>query len=95
MQGFNRIAALFTSLLKTIGLLELASKAIRVDDNEVVNDGNGRTNETVVNLSKNKKFRNLIYMQNIGAIKKPTFLTSNTKKVFNQLWLMFIKASIF
>ena len=34
-------------------------------------------------------------MLNIGAIRKPTFLTFNNKKIFNHLWLAFIKAPIF
>ena len=34
-------------------------------------------------------------MPNIQATKKPIFLISNTKKAFNQLQLVFIKALIF
>ena len=33
-------------------------------------------------------------MLNIGAIGEPNFLISNAKKVFNHLWLAFIKAPI-
>ena len=43
---------------------------------------------------KNDKFEKLTYIANIGAIKKPIFLTFNTKKVFNYLRQAFIKASI-
>ena len=34
-------------------------------------------------------------MSKIGAIKEPNFLIPNTKKIFNHLRLIFIKASIF
>ena len=34
-------------------------------------------------------------MPNIGAIRKPNFLASNAKKIFNHLLLAFIKALIF
>ena len=67
----------------------------RVNDNKVVNGGDNKTNKTVVNLSKNKKSRNLIYVLNIRAIKKSNFLTLNAKKAFNYLRLVFIKASTF
>ena len=36
-----------------------------------------------------------MHMPNIGAIRKPNFLTPNAKKAFNHLQLAFIKASIF
>ena len=78
-----------------IGLLDLASKAFKVDDNEFVSNGGGRTNEKFINLSKNNKSRNLTYMPNIRAIKKRIFLIPNAKKIFNYLQLMFIKALIF
>ena len=74
---------------------ELASKAFKINDNEVVVDSDKRTNETVVNLSKNEKSRSLTHIPNIGAIKELTFLTFDAKKTFNYLWLAFIKASIF
>ena len=64
------------------------------DDNEIIGESNSKANETIVNLSKNKKSRNLTHMPNIRAIEKPNFLTSNTKKAFNHLWLAFIKALI-
>ena len=67
----------------------------RVDHTMVVNVGSSRTNRTIMNLSKNKKFRNSIHMPNIGAIKKSNFLTPNAKKAFNHLRLVFIKALIF
>ena len=48
----------------------------------------------IVNLSKNNKSRNLMFMPNIRVIEKPTFLTPNSKKVFNYLRQTFIKALI-
>ena len=76
IQGFSRIAALLTLLLKATGSSDLAPKVFRADDNEVVGV-DGRANRTVVNLSKNKKSRNLTRMPNIEAMEKPNFLTSN------------------
>ena len=35
-----------------------------------------------------------MHMPNIGAIKKSTFLTSNTKEIFNHLKQIFIKILI-
>ena len=46
------------------------------------------------NQSKNNKSRNLIHIPNIRTIRKPNFLTFNTKKTFNHLWLAFIKVPI-
>ena len=90
IQGFSRIAAPLTSILKTIGSSEeSASKTFRVDDNEIVSDGGIRTNETVRNSS-----RKSMYMPNIRAIGESNFLTPNAKKAFNYLQLAFIKASI-
>ena len=93
IKGFNRIAAPLTSLLKTTRSSDSASKAFRADDNEVVGGG-GRANETVVNLSKNNKFRNSMRVSNIRATREPNFLTSNAKKAFNHLRLAFIEAPI-
>ena len=86
---------MFTSLLKTTGLLNLNSKAFMANNNEIVNIDSCRANETVVNLFKNNKSRNLTYVLNIEATRKPIFQTSNIKKVFNYLKQVFIKASIF
>ena len=68
IQGFNKIDTLFTFLLKTIELSNLALKIFIIDDNEIVNNNNSRINEMVVNLSKNNKSKNLIYIPNIGTI---------------------------
>ena len=95
IQDFSRIAASFTSLLKTTRSSDkLTLKTFGTNDNKVVGGGSGRANETVVNLSKNNKSRNLSCIPNIGATKKLNFLTPNAKKAFNYLWLAFIKAPI-
>ena len=94
IQGFIRIAASLTFLLKTTESLELAPKAFRANDNEVFGDGDGTANETVVNLSKNEIFRKSTHMPNIKATGKSNFLTSDAKKVFNHLQLAFIKSPI-
>ena len=79
--------------MKATELSNLVSKAFKADDNEVVGVGR-RANEIVVNLSKNEKSKKSKYMPNIGATGKPKFLTSDTKKAFNYLQLVFIKAPI-
>ena len=90
----SKIVALLTSLLKTTELSESAPKAFKADNNKIVGDGGGRANKTVVNLSKNEKCKKSTHMPNIKATGKPNFLTLNTKKAFNYLWLAFIKAPI-
>ena len=45
-------------------LSKLASKAFKLDSNEVIEVGS-KANKTVVNLSKNKKSRNSSYVLNI------------------------------
>ena len=48
-----------------------------------------------MDLSKNEKSRKSTRVPNIEAMEKPNFLTLDTKKAFNHLWLVFIKALIF
>ena len=64
-------------------------KVFKTDDNEIVDSDSSRTNEMIMNLSKN-----LIGIPNIGAIRKPTFLILKTKKSFNHVKQTFIKAPI-
>ena len=45
------------------------SKLLKNDGNEIIKI-NSKANKTVINLWKNNKSRNLIYMSNIGATKK-------------------------
>ena len=97
IQGFSKIAALLTSMLKTTkSFEELAPKAFKANNNKVV-EGDGKAEKTVVNSSKfkNEKSRKLMCMPNIKATKKPNFLISDAKKAFIYLWLAFIKAPIF
>ena len=49
------------------------------NDNEMIKVDN-RANESSINSS-----RNSMQVPNIGAIRKPIFLTLNAKKAFNQL----------
>ena len=95
IQSFNRIAALFTFLLKSTGSSKLVSKAFKADDDEVVGGNSGKANRTVMNLSKNEKSGKLTHVPNIKAMGEPNFLTHNAKKTFNHLWLAIIKALIF
>ena len=66
----------------------LAPKIFKTDDDEFVrNVGSGKVNKMVVDSSKskkskNEKSKNLTY---IGALKEPTFLTSDAKEAFNRL----------
>ena len=95
IQGFSKIAALLTLLLKTTRSLEkLALKAFKAGNNKVVGGGSGRADEIIINLSKNKKSKKLMRVPNIRAIGKPNFLISNAKKTFNHLRLAFTKALI-
>ena len=83
IQRFSRIAILLISLLKIIGSSKkMAPKAFRADNDEVVGGGVGRAYKTVVNLSKNKKSKNLTCVPNIGATKEPNFLTFDVKENF-------------
>ena len=81
-------------MLKVSGLLNLASKTFRIDNNKVVKV-NDRINKTFVNLFKINKSQKLTCIPNIGAIKKPIFLIFNAIKAFNFLKQAFIKALIF
>ena len=89
------IAAPLTSILKTIrSSKKLASKAFKTDNNKLVEGGYSKTNETVVDLSKNKISKKSMCMPNIGAIKKLNFPTFDAKKAFNYLRLAFSKVLI-
>ena len=48
----------------------MALKAFKTNDNEIV-EVDDRANGTVVNLSKNKKYRNLTCVPNIGVGSPP------------------------
>ena len=52
-----------------------------MNNDEVVNGNDSRTNEMVVNLSKNNKYKNFTYMPNIEAREEPIFLILNAKKL--------------
>ena len=69
-------------------LENLALKVFKTGNNKIVRGDDDKANKIIINLSnKSKKnnFKNLIWILNIKAIKKLTFLISNTKKVFNCL----------
>ena len=70
---------------------KLALKVFRAYNDKIVGGGDDRANETFVNLFKNEKSKNLMYIINIKATKKPNSLISNAKKIFNHLRLAFIK----
>ena len=92
------IAAPLTSMLKRTGLSNLAPKAFRADDDEVVGIGS-RADETFKNSSKSKqakndKFESSTRSSDIGATGKPIFLIPSAKKAFNHLRQAFTKAPI-
>ena len=88
IQGFNRIAAPLTSMLKTTGSSRLlAPKAFRTENNEVVRGGS-RADETVVDpfnlvkkLSKVEKPQKPEKFIKIIGLEKSSLLTSNTELV--------------
>ena len=90
IQGYSRIATLYTLLLKATRSSNLALKAFKANDNKIfgVDD---RANKMVVNLSKNKKSKYSTYMPNIETIGELNFLTSDPKKTFNHLQLALSK----
>ena len=49
-------------------LLNLAPKLFKADDKEILDDNSNKANETVLNLYKNNKSKNLICILNIRAI---------------------------
>ena len=57
IQGFNRIAKLLTSILKTTRLANSVPKALEVDYNKIV-EKDGRADKMVRNLSKSTKLKN-------------------------------------
>ena len=69
-----------------------APRELQANGNKVV--GGGRDDK---NLSKSKKLKNTKsrIQTRIGATRKPIFLTSGTRKAFNQLKQVCIKAPIF
>ena len=75
-------------MLKTTGSSkQSAPRAFRAGNNEAVGGGHSKVDKKVIDLSKskNKKFKKLMHMPNIGAIGKFNFLTPNAKKIFNHL----------
>ena len=84
IQGFNKIAAPLTSILKTSPLLVDTLPAIGIDDSEVV-ENSGR------NEGKSAKSD---FIKPIRGGEEPSFLTPNTRQVFTQLRQAFTKARI-
>ena len=76
IRGFNRIAILLTSMLKTTGWSGLPSED---DDNKVVG---GDRDKNLSKKSKNAKFG---IQTCIGATGEPTFLTFDATEGYNQL----------
>ena len=73
-------------MLKTTGS---SDSALRDNDDEVVEGGDR-------NLSKSKKLKNAKsgVQMHLGTTEESTFLTSDAREAFNQLWQAFTKAPI-
>ena len=89
IRGFSKIAALLTSIFKTIGSSDLALRELGTD--EIVRSG-GKANDR--NLSKKFKNAKSEIQMRVRTTEEPTFLTPGTKEVFNQLRQVFTKAPI-
>ena len=83
-------------MLKTTRSSDLGLKAFKANDNKTIRI-DGRADKMFKNLFKSKKLKNKKFenLTRIRAIRKPIFLTSEIKKVFNSLSQAFIEALIF
>lgn len=73
---FNKIAALFISLLKITWLSKLASRPFKIDNNKNVRGNNSsKGHEIVIDLFKFKKSKIAKFKKriNIGVGEKPSF----------------------
>ena len=78
IQGFSKIAAALTSILKMNKSLDLAPR--KLETNKVIGGDGKADNKNLSKKSKNAKFR--IQMHN-GVTEKLTFLIFGTKEVFS------------
>ena len=97
IQGFSRVTALLTSILKTTESSGLVPSVLEAED-KFIGGGDGRADETARNLFKSKKSKNdkseIPTCTNIGVTRKPTFPTLGAREAFNQLRQAFSKAPI-
>ena len=75
IQGFSKIAASFTSMLKTSLQLAGTLPATGVDDSKVVGSSGG-------NKGKSAKSD---FIKPVHRAEKPSFLTLNVRRAFTQL----------
>ena len=85
IQGFSKIAAPLTSMLKTSPQPAGALPATAVDDSEVVGSSGG-------NEGKSAKSD---FTKPVRRVEEPSFLTPNTRQAFTQLRQAFTEAPIF
>ena len=90
--GLSRIAASLTSMLKTTRSSDSAPR-LGNDDDEVVRGG-GKANDRNLSKSKKSKKAKSGIQTRLGTTGKPTFLTLDARKAFNQLRQAFTKAPI-
>ena len=86
INGFNKIVAPLTAILKTTG--SSVTSAPRVDDDEVVGGGGAGQSEA---LKKSAKFKK---MKSVHDLEKPKFLICKAKEAFNRLKQALTKAPI-
>ena len=84
IEGFSRIEALLTSILKMTGLSDLVPRLLGA--NKIIRGG-GKALETIKNLSKCKKSKNAKSENpthiNTRAMRELIFLFPSTKRAFN------------
>ena len=108
IQGFSKIAAPLTSMLKTTGLPDVLRPEVRNDNGETVGFGVG---DGLAKKSGKSKGQNLSKSQKSAKLGKslpksgnspnfsttkagPSFLTLGARETFNRLQLTFTKAPI-
>ena len=84
IQGFSKIAALLTSMLKTSPQPAGALLATVVDDSEVVGSSGGNEGK----LAKSD------FTKPVRRVEEPSFLTPDARQAFTQLRQAFTKAPI-
>ena len=91
IQGFSRIAARLTSILKTTGSLNSVLRELGADK---VIGGDSKANDRNLRKSKKLKYAKSRIQTHIRAMREPIFLSSSAREVFNQLRQAFTKSPI-
>ena len=75
IQHFNIIAVVLIFRFTITKLLDLVLKAFRFDNNEIIKKNSNKTNEMIINSSKNDRSKNLMHakFQSYRKIYFPSF----------------------